>query len=67
MWTNGKKCAVALSFDFDAESLWATLKVSPPTFLSRGTYGAKVGMPRVLHLLNKYRILATFFVPADTA
>ena len=67
MWTNGKKCAVALSFDFDAESLWATLKVSSPTFLSRGTYGAKVGVPRVLHLLNKYRILATFFVPADTA
>ena len=41
MWTNGKKCAVALSFDFDAESLWATLKVNSPTFRSRGVYGAK--------------------------
>jgi peptidoglycan/xylan/chitin deacetylase (PgdA/CDA1 family) len=67
MWTNGKRCAVALSFDFDAESLWATLKVSSPTFMSRGNYGAKVGVPRILQLLEKYHIHATFFVPADTA
>src|SRR4029434_3985373 len=67
MWTNGKKCAVALSFDFDAESLWATLKVSSPTFMSRGNYGAKVGIPRILQLLETYHIRASFFVQADTA
>lgn len=67
MWTNGKQCAVALSFDFDAESLWATFNLTSPTFMSRGNYGAKVGIPRILQLLDKYDIRATFFVPADTA
>jgi peptidoglycan/xylan/chitin deacetylase (PgdA/CDA1 family) len=67
MWSNGKKCAVILGFDFDAESLWATVKLNTPTPLSRGYYGASVGVPRILDLLDKYNIKATFFVPADTA
>lgn len=67
MWKNGKKCAVVLGFDFDAESMWATIKVDTPTPMSRGTYGARVGVPRILALLDKYNIRATFFVPADTA
>ena len=67
MWSNGKKCAVVLGFDFDAESLWATVKMDTPTPLSRGYYGASVGLPRVLSLLDKYDLRATFFVPADTA
>lgn len=66
MWNNGKKCAVVLGFDFDAESMWATPRSGTPTPMSRGTYGARVGVPRVLELLNKYDIKATFFVPADT-
>ena len=67
MWSNGKKCAVILSFDFDAESLWLSKNLSTPSFLSRGTYGARVGVPRLLELLRKYGIRATFFVPAETA
>jgi len=67
MWSNGKKCAVILSFDFDAESLWLSKNLSTPSFLSRGTYGARVGVPRLLGLLSKYGIRATFFVPAETA
>ena len=67
MWSNGKKCAVILGFDFDAESMWATIKVDTPTPMSRGTYGARVGVPRILSMLEKYGIRSTFFVPADTA
>ena len=68
MWSNGKKVAVALSFDFDAESLWfETFKMSTPTPLSRGEYGARVGVHKVLALLDKYRIPATFFIPAWVA
>ena len=67
MWSNGKKCAVVLSFCFDAESMWTgSLGVSSPTYLSRGEYGARVGVPRILSMLDKYHIPATFFIPGDT-
>lgn len=66
MWSNNNKCAVILSFDFDAESMWTSLGFGTPTPLSRGEYGARVGVPRILALLEKYEIPATFFVPGDT-
>ena len=67
MADHSAKCSVALSFDFDAESMWIRAKPARPTLLSRGEYGARVGVPRILALLDKYDIRATFFVPADTA
>lgn len=67
MWNHSRRCAVALCFDFDAESLWLMKNLTTPSFLSRGEYGARVGVPRILPLLDKYDIKATFFVPADTA
>lgn len=67
MWNNGQKCGVVLCFDFDAESMWAAASLTNPALLSRGEYGARVGVPRILSLLDKYGIRATFFVPADTA
>jgi peptidoglycan/xylan/chitin deacetylase (PgdA/CDA1 family) len=35
-----------------------------PAVLSRGEYGAVNGLPRILRLLNKYQIPASFFIPA---
>jgi peptidoglycan/xylan/chitin deacetylase (PgdA/CDA1 family) len=35
--------------------------------LSRGEYGVRVGVPRILRLLAEYGIPATFFVPGHTA
>lgn len=68
MWPNGKRCAVALSFDFDAETIWfRTLKQPHPGPMSRGEYGARAGMPRILRLLRQYGLKATFFVPGWTA
>lgn len=59
---------VCLTFDFDALSIWiSTFKLTSPTPLSRGEYGARVGLPRVLSLLDRHKIPATFFVPAHTA
>ena len=65
MWSNSKKCAVALTFDLDAESLWRSIGMGTPTPLSRGKYGPDVGVPRILALLEKYSIQATFFVPGQ--
>jgi peptidoglycan/xylan/chitin deacetylase (PgdA/CDA1 family) len=63
-----RKVAVSLTFDFDAESAWlGSFKVSTPSALSRGAYGANEGVPRILKLLAKYDLPATFFIPGDTA
>jgi peptidoglycan-N-acetylglucosamine deacetylase len=59
---------VCLTFDFDAVSIWiSTFKQTAPTPVSRGEYGARVGVPRILELLARKRVRATFFVPAHTA
>ena len=62
------RLTVALTFDFDAESYWVgSAKLDSPSAVSRGTYGANEGVPRILKLLEKYRLPATFFVPGYTA
>jgi peptidoglycan-N-acetylglucosamine deacetylase len=49
MWRNEKRCAIVLGFDFDAESLWTAVGLTSPTPQSRGHYGARVGLPRILN------------------
>ncbi|MBJ7597040.1 MAG: polysaccharide deacetylase [Candidatus Nephthysia bennettiae] len=62
------RISVALTFDFDAESVWlGSFKVDTPSALSRGAYGANEGVPRILKLLDRYQLPATFFIPGDTA
>jgi peptidoglycan/xylan/chitin deacetylase (PgdA/CDA1 family) len=62
-----RRVSVALTFDFDAESAWlGSFKVDTPSALSRGAYGANEGVPRILALLDKYQLPATFFIPGDT-
>jgi peptidoglycan/xylan/chitin deacetylase (PgdA/CDA1 family) len=59
---------VCLTFDFDALSIWlSTFKQVTPTPLSRGEYGARVGIDRILGVLASHAVRATFFVPAHTA
>ena len=62
-WPNGGRVAVALSFDLDAETLFLRANQLSPQPLSRGEYGARVGTPRILALLEKNKIPASFFVP----
>jgi peptidoglycan/xylan/chitin deacetylase (PgdA/CDA1 family) len=66
-WPEGAKVAVALSFDFDAETNSLRDGQYSPGGLSQGEYGARVSIPRILALLDKYRIPGSFFVPAVTA
>jgi peptidoglycan/xylan/chitin deacetylase (PgdA/CDA1 family) len=63
VWPNGARCAVALSFDPDHETITLKDGVTSPSLLSQGEYGARVGMPRILALLERHRAPATFFVP----
>jgi peptidoglycan/xylan/chitin deacetylase (PgdA/CDA1 family) len=57
---------VCLSFDFDALSVWLAYERTTPAMLARGEYGARVGVPRVLDLLERHGVRATFFVPGHT-
>ena len=66
-WSDGNKVAVALSFDFDTETLSLRSGITSPSRLSTGQYGARGGLPRVLDLLDRYDIEATFFIPAVSA
>jgi peptidoglycan/xylan/chitin deacetylase (PgdA/CDA1 family) len=62
----GKRLAVALGADFDAQSLWMGANLMSPSFLSRGEFGAEVGIPRVLDLFRRYQVKATFCTPGNT-
>ena len=62
----GRRLAVSIGVDFDAHSVWVSLGRGTPGPLSRGEFGARVGVPRLLALLARYDIRTTFFVPAHT-
>src|SRR5712692_3907169 len=66
MWKGRYQCAVTLSVDFDAESLWrGTFKLTTPSPLSRGDYDVRAALPRIHALLDKHEIPATFMVPGQ--
>ena len=66
-WPDDARVAVALSFDFDAETGWLRRGQHSPASMARGAYGARVGIPRILDLLDRYDVPATFFVPVVAA
>jgi len=66
-WKDGARVAVALSFDSDHESGTLREGQTSPGKLSQGQYGHRQGVPRVLALLERHGIRATFFVPAVIA
>jgi peptidoglycan-N-acetylglucosamine deacetylase len=66
-WPGGARCAVAFTFDMDAESLMhlyfndtAPNRVGMAAMLR---YDAEVAVPRLLELLTRYGLRQTFFVP----
>lgn len=54
-----------LTFDFDAISIWIARGMTSPTPISRGEFGL-IGVKRILELLDRYGIKATFFIPGHT-
>ena len=66
-WPNGARVAVGLSFDLDNETGTLRDGLTSPALLSQGEYGSRAGLPRVLSLLAKHGVGASFFVPAVSA
>jgi len=69
-WPSGYTAAACLSFDLDAEAAVLTadinsvFRMSP---MSHQAYGPLVGIPRILDLLARHDLRATFFVPGYSA
>jgi peptidoglycan/xylan/chitin deacetylase (PgdA/CDA1 family) len=69
-WPAGKRAAACFTFDVDAES--PILFDHPEAagwldVMSHQAYGPRTGVPRLLRLLERQHIRATFFVPGYTA
>lgn len=56
---------VCLTFDFDVVSAWIYRGLTTPTQLSRGEFGV-VGARRILDLLDRHGVNATWFIPGHT-
>jgi len=69
-WPNGARCAVAITFDMDSDSI---LHVADPKSADTKICSASwlrydmVAIPRILKLYEKYGIKQTFFIPGWTA
>jgi peptidoglycan/xylan/chitin deacetylase (PgdA/CDA1 family) len=66
-WKDGARCAVALSFDSDHETNELRDGGTSIGRMSWGQYGSRVGVPRILRLLEWHAVRATFYVPAVAA
>jgi len=66
-WPGGARCAVALSFDSDHETNELRDGGESIGRLSQGQYGNRQGVPRILEILQRFDVRASFFVPAVTA
>ena len=69
-WPPGKRAAVAMTFDVDAES--GVLGETPEAVnrlgvMTHQAYGPRTGLPRLLGILDGLGIRGTFFVPGLTA
>lgn len=69
-WPGGKRAAVAMTFDVDAES--GVLGETPEAVnrlgvMTHQAYGPRAGLPRLLGILDDLGIRGTFFVPGLTA
>lgn len=66
-WPGGARCAVALSFDVDHDSNELRDGGDSIGAMSRGQYGNRQGIPRIMAMLKRHDIKATFYVPAVVA
>ncbi len=69
-WPEGVRAAAVLTFDVDGES--SVLFDAPDaadrlSVMSHQAYGPLVGVPRILEILERHDVHATFFVPGFTA
>ncbi len=66
-WPGGASAAVAISFDADHETPSLRDSQTSPGSMAQGGYGARAGVPRLLELLERRGVHASFYIPAVSA
>src|ERR1039458_8306244 len=66
-WPNGARVAVALSFDIDNSTVPLSRGTPGSEPMTTGQYSAFDGLPRILRLLDRQNVPASFFIPAVSA
>jgi peptidoglycan/xylan/chitin deacetylase (PgdA/CDA1 family) len=70
-WPGGARCAVAFTFDVDADSVvhatHAERALDLPQALAHMRYDPLVGLPRLVELFGSHDVPVTFFVPGWVA
>ncbi len=66
-WPGGARCAVAISFDADHETIPLRDADESPMRISQGQYGNRQAVPRIRALLARESVPASFFYPAVSA
>ena len=70
VWPENQHCAVMLCFDVDGETTALSESADLAkrrSLMSQCEYGPKIGVPRLLGLLDHLEVPATFFVPSYIA
>lgn len=66
-WPDGKRCAVAFTFDMDAETLLhVNFRDTAPDRVALSSmlrYGPQIAVPRILEILRRHELRQTFFIP----
>jgi peptidoglycan/xylan/chitin deacetylase (PgdA/CDA1 family) len=65
-WPEGYRCCVNLSFDYDSNSALVRREPLDIVAQSRGRFAPNTAIPRILDLLDKHELKATFFTPGWT-
>lgn len=66
-WPNGARVAVCLTFTLNNTASNLAAGDGAVVQLTGGEFGALVGLPRVLEVLDQHGVPATFFIPATAA
>lgn len=66
-WPNGARVAVALTFTLNNSANMFATGDSAVVQLTGGEFGAVLGLGRVLDVLDRHNVPATFFIPATAA
>lgn len=63
-WPEGARVAVSISFDVDNDTIAIARNENPSIgAMSQGEYGARVGLRRVVELMDRHEIPASFLFP----